>query len=314
MSISLILITVLTFLLASSLAFYVQYAFMRRRNPLSDRLADLEKSNPFKAYGESVLTGQRDSNVQRVFEPLSKLLPKSPSELGATRKKLMRAGYRNNSAVSIFYGIKVFVIILSPLILFLTGRFRALPPENLFISLIACVGAGYIIPDFILSKRVTARQEKIQLSLPDALDLMVVCVEAGLGLDQAILKTSEELRVTHPDICDELNLVNLELRAGKPRKEALKNLADRTGVEDINGLVSMLIQTDRFGTSIAQSLRVHSDALRTKRRQRAEERAHKVSVKLVFPLVFLIFPAMFVIILGPGIIKIIQQLFPAISK
>jgi tight adherence protein C len=150
--------------------------------------------------------------------------------------------------------------------------------------------------------------------LPDALDLMVVCVEAGLGLDQAILKTSEELRVTHPDICDELNLVNLELRAGKPRKEALKNLADRTGVEDINGLVSMLIQTDRFGTSIAQSLRVHSDALRTKRRQRAEERAHKVSVKLVFPLVFLIFPAMFVTILGPGIIKIIQQLFPAISK
>src|SRR5512139_66295 len=114
MSISLILITVLTFLLASSLAFYVQYAFMRRRNPLSDRLADLEKSNPFKAYGESVLTAQRESNVERVFEPLSKLLPKSPSEMGATRKKLMRAGYRNKSAVSIFYGIKVFVIILSP--------------------------------------------------------------------------------------------------------------------------------------------------------------------------------------------------------
>jgi tight adherence protein C len=141
-----------------------------------------------------------------------------------------------------------------------------------------------------------------------------VCVEAGLGLDHAILKTSEELRVTHADICDELNLVNLELRAGKPRKEALKNLADRTGVEDVNGLVSMLVQTDKFGTSIAQSLRVHSDSLRTKRRQRAEEKAHKVSVKLVFPLVFLIFPAMFVVILGPGAIKIINQLFPAMGQ
>ena len=189
-----------------------------------------------------------------------------------------------------------------------------MPTENVLFSLLACVGAGYILPDFMLSKRVSARQEKIQLALPDALDLLVVCVEAGLGLDQAILKTSEELRVTHTDICDELNLVNLELRAGKPRKDALKNLADRTGVEDVMGLVSMLIQTDRFGTSVAQSLRVHSDSLRTKRRQRAEERAHKVSVKLVFPLVFLIFPAMFVIILGPGIIKIMQQLFPAIGQ
>ena len=314
MPFSLILIIVLTFLLASSLAFYVQYALFRKRNPLSDRLADLEKSNPFKAYGESILTAQRETNVERVFEPLSRLIPKSPSEVSATRRKLMRAGYRNKSAITIFFGIKVVVIILLPLLLFLASRFRGMPAENLFFSLLACVGAGYIIPDFILSTRVKARQERIQLALPDALDLMVVCVEAGLGLDQAILKTSEELRVTHPDICDELNLVNLELRAGKPRKEALKNLADRTGVDDINGLVSMLIQTDRFGTSIAQSLRVHSDSLRTKRRQRAEERAHKVSVKLVFPLVFLIFPAMFVIILGPGIIKIIQQLFPAISQ
>ena len=310
----LIFITVLTFLLASSLVFYIQYALLRRRNPLAERLSDLEKSNPFRAYGEAALAAQQESRVERVFEPLSKLMPKSPNEVGSTAKKLMRAGYRNKSAVTIFYGIKVAVIIASPLILFLSGRMHSMPTENILLSLISCVAAGYIIPDFILSKRVSARQEKIQLSLPDALDLLVVCVEAGLGLDQAILKTSEELRVTHADICDELNLVNLELRAGKPRKDALKNLADRTGVEDILGLVSMLIQTDRFGTSIAQSLRVHSDSLRTKRRQRAEERAHKVSVKLVFPLVFLIFPAMFVIILGPGIIKIIQQLFPAMGQ
>ena len=310
----LIFITVLTFILASSLVFYIQYALLRRRNPLADRLSDLEKSNPFKAYGEAALATQQESRVERVFEPLSKLMPKSPNEVGSTTKKLMRAGYKNKSAITIFYGIKVAIIIALPLILFLSGRMQSMPTENVLLSLISCIAAGYIIPDFILSKRVSARQEKIQLSLPDALDLLVVCVEAGLGLDQAILKTSEELRVTHPDICDELNLVNLELRAGKPRKEALKNLADRTGVEDVTSLVSMLIQTDRFGTSIAQSLRVHSDALRTKRRQRAEERAHKVSVKLVFPLVFLIFPAMFVIILGPGIIKIVQQLFPAMGQ
>jgi tight adherence protein C len=308
----LILITVLTFILASSLVFYLQYAFMRRKNPLSERLADLEKSNPFRAYAESAVLAQRETSVERVFQPLSKLMPKSPSEVSATTRKLMQAGYRHKSAVTIFYGLKASFILALFLAAFLIGRLQS-GAADIFITLMACVGAGYILPDFILSTRVSARKEKIQLALPDALDLLVVCVEAGLGLDQGILKTSEELRVTHPDICDELNLVNLELRAGKPRKDALKNLADRTGVEDMNGLVSMLVQTDKFGTSIAQSLRVHSDALRTKRRQRAEERAHKVSVKLVFPLVFLIFPSMFIIILGPGVIKIIKQLLPAMG-
>jgi tight adherence protein C len=309
----LILITIITFILATSLVFYIQYVLLRKRNPLAERLSDLEKSNVFRPYGETRLTSQREKGVARVFEPLSRLIPKSSNEVGATAQKLMRAGYRNKSAVTIFFGIKMALIIVALSILFLSGSLQSMHRENLLIALVICIGGGYVLPDFILSTRVTARQEKIQLALADTLDLLVVCVEAGLGLDQAILRTSEELRVTHPDICDELNLVNLELRAGKPRKEALRNLAERTGVEDINGLVSMLIQTDKFGTSIAQSLRVHSDALRTKRRQRAEEKAHKVSVKLVFPLVFLIFPAMFVIILGPGVIKIIKQLFPAMG-
>jgi tight adherence protein C len=309
----LVLITIVTFVLATSLVFYLQYAFMRRKNPLSERLADLEKSNPFRAYAESAVLAQRETSMERVFQPLSRLMPKSPSELSATTRKLMQAGYRNRSSVTVFYGVKVGFTLVVLFGAFVAGRLQSGPIENIFITLLACVGAGYILPDFILSTRVTARKEKIQLALPDALDLLVVCVEAGLGLDQGILKTSEELRVTHPDICDELNLVNLELRAGKPRREALKNLAERTGVEDINGLVSMLVQTDKFGTSVAQSLRVHSDALRTKRRQRAEERAHKVSVKLVFPLVFLIFPSMFIIILGPGVIKIMKQLLPAMG-
>jgi tight adherence protein C len=309
----LILITSLTFIVGASLVFFLQFVLFKKKTPLADRLSDLERSNPFGAYNGSTLSAKRDASVERVFEPLSKLIPKSPKEVGATAKKLMRAGYRNRSAVTVFFGIKMTLILAAVLGLLLSGTLKTQPTENIFIILIVGLGGGYILPDFILSTRVTARQERIQLALPDALDLLVVCVEAGLGLDQAILKTSEELRITHPDICQELNMVSLELRAGKPRKEALRNLADRTGVEDLNGLVSMLIQTDRFGTSIAQSLRIHSEALRTKRRQRAEERAHKVSVKLVFPLVFLIFPAMFVVILGPGAIKIINQLFPAIS-
>jgi tight adherence protein C len=306
----LILITALTFVLAASLVFGIAYFLSRRQISITDRLSELEKDNPVRSYSAETLA-TKGSKAEKVFEPIGKLLPKSAQEVGATSKKLMQAGYKSKTAAPIFFGIKAMLILAAPLIFFLSGAYKNMPAENILIMMLACVVGGYIIPDFILSTRVTARKERIQLALPDALDLMVVCVEAGLGLDQAIMKTAEELRVTHPDICDEMTMVTLELRAGKARREALKNLADRTGVDDINGLVSMLIQTDKFGTSIAQSLRVHSDSLRTKRRQRAEERAHKVSVKLVFPLVFLIFPSMFVVILGPGVITIMTSLFPA---
>ena len=166
----LVLITIVTFVLASSLVFYLQYAFLRRKNPLSERLADLEKSNPFRAYAESAVLAQRETNIERVFQPLSRLMPRSPSEVGSTTRKLMQAGYRHKSAVTIFYGIKVAFILVLLAAAFLTGRFRSGPIENTFITLLACVGAGYILPDFILSTRVTARKEKIQLALPDALD------------------------------------------------------------------------------------------------------------------------------------------------
>jgi len=304
----LLAITALTFFLVASIAFYLLYLLSSKKSKVTERLSELEGKGSAKSVAAEAM-GEQESKMGRMFEPISRLIPKSLKEVGATRKKLMAAGYKRSSAVHIFFGIKALLIIIAPLLLFISGFTRSMPAENVLILYIACFVGGYIIPDFILSTRVTARKERIQLSLPDALDLLVVCVEAGLGLDQAILKTAEELKVTHPDICDELNLVTLELRAGKARREALKNLADRTGVEDIQALVSMLVQTDKFGTSIAQSLRVHSDSLRTKRRQRAEERAHKVSVKLVFPLVFLIFPSMFVVILGPGMITIMTTLF-----
>jgi tight adherence protein C len=169
---------------------------------------------------------------------------------------------------------------------------------------------AYVVPGILLARLAKKRQHKIQLSLADALDLLVVSVEAGLGLDQAILRVGEELAPAHPELSDELRLVNLELRAGKGRSEALRNLADRTGLEDIGSLVTMLVQTDKFGTSVAQSLRVHSETLRTKRRQRAEEAAAKTGVKMVFPLVFCIFPSIWVVTIGPAAIKFVEVLFP----
>jgi tight adherence protein C len=158
------------------------------------------------------------------------------------------------------------------------------------------------------------RQHRIRLGLPDALDLLVVSVEAGLGLDQAIQRVSQELAFAHPDLCDELRLINLELRAGKARSEALHNLAERTGVDDVSSLVAMLVQTDKFGTSVAQSLRVHSETVRTKRRQRAEEAAAKTGVKMVFPLVVCIFPVIWVVTIGPAAIKFVQVLGPMTNK
>ena len=180
---------------------------------------------------------------------------------------------------------------------------------NVFLAL-GMAALGYLLPSMVLGRQAKKRQHRIRLSLADVLDLLVVSVEAGLGLDQALQRVGEELASTHQDLSDELRLVNLEMRAGKARSEALRNLADRTGVDDLSSLAAMLIQTDKFGTSVAQSLRVHSDTLRTKRRQRAEEAAAKTGVKMVFPLVFCIFPAIWVVTIGPAAIRFVQVLFP----
>ena len=190
-------------------------------------------------------------------------------------------------------GVKVLLPIVLVALVFLTGLYR----ETIFLVFLAAL-AGFLLPEAWLVWRVHARQRRLQLSLPDGLDLLVICVEAGLGLDQALLRVSQELRITHTELCDELQLVNTEMRVGKTRIDALRELARRTGLDDLKSLAAMLIQTERFGTSIAQSLRVHSDDLRTKRRQRAEEMSAKTTVKMVPPLVFFIFPALMVVILA----------------
>jgi tight adherence protein C len=175
-----------------------------------------------------------------------------------------------------------------------------------FLAAVLGAGVGFMLPDFWLSRQTSLRQKRIRNGLPDALDLLIVCLEAGSSIDQAIVKASEELQLAHPDLADELRLVTTETRAGKPRLEALKNFAERTRVDDVRSLVTMLVQTERFGTSLAQALRTHAETSRTKRRQRAEERAQKVGVKMVFPLVFFLFPALYIVILGPAVVKFVQ--------
>src|SRR5579862_323542 len=243
--------------------------------------------------------------VVSALKRIGNVAPKSPSEMGKLRRLLVAAGYRGTDAIVVFFGIRLGLALVGFLLLATPVLMR----PSVATALAAC-GMGYIVPTMVLKRMVKRRQHRIRLGLADALDLMVVSVEAGLGLDQAIMRVSDELAHAHPELAEELRLINLELRAGKGRADALRNLAERTGVDDISSLVAMLVQTDKFGTSVAQSLRVHSETLRTKRRQRAEEAAAKTGVKMVFPLVFCIFPAIWVVTIGPAAIKFVQVLLP----
>jgi tight adherence protein C len=235
--------------------------------------------------------------------------PQSPKELGTLQARLVQAGYRRPEALTIFFGIRVVVALL----LFSALASSIFIKPNIMMAL-GGLATGYLLPGMALARMAKRRAHRIRLALADALDLLVVSVEAGLGLDQAIQRVASELALAYPDLSDELKLINLELRAGKPRAEALRNLADRTGVDDLSSLVTMLIQTDKFGTSVAQSLRVYSETLRTKRRQRAEEAAAKTGVKMVFPLVLCIFPSIWIVTVGPAAIKFVTVLFPMVQN
>ncbi len=250
----------------------------------------------------------RFQSLVGMFRRLGERAPKSAKELGTLRLRLVQAGYRRDEALTIFFGIRV-AFALALFSLFASSVFAR---PNITFAL-GALGLGYILPGMVLARLAKRRAHRIRLSLADALDLLVVSVEAGLGLDQALTRVGTELAFAYPELSDELRLINLELRAGKPRAEALRNLADRTGVDDLSSLVTMLIQTDKFGTSVAQSLRVYSETLRTKRRQRAEEAAAKTGVKMVFPLVTCIFPAIWVVTIGPAAIKFITVLFPMVE-
>jgi tight adherence protein C len=282
------------------------YALVPRELGVAGRLSRL-----FKTTAPVENVGFSDKQKERVRESLASIgkMVSSPKAASSGSELLMiRAGYRSPDAILAMKGLKVLIPVSLTALAFFTGFYRMNP----FVIFGIAVILGYLLPDLLLVWRVRARQHKLRKALPDGLDLLVICVEAGLGLDQAMMRVSQELHITHSELSEELQLVNLEMRVGKTRLDALRELGRRTGLEDIKSLVAMLIQTERFGTSIAQSLRVHSDDLRIKRRQRAEEMAAKTSVKMVPALVFFIFPALMVVILGPAVIAIMRQLLPAL--
>ena len=310
MSIAAIIAIFLFLFLMGSITYfgYVRYAKPARV------YQQLGPSLESQGLAEEMDISQSQGLAVRVFQQIGEKVPISPEDAGIIRRELIAAGYRSQNALYVMYGIKVICLVLFVALAFL---FRDAITSNAvlrYIVIFAAGFAGFFGPNLVLERLVSARQEILRFSLPDALHLMVVCVEAGLGLDQAIQMVSRELRFAHPEMSEELQLVNIEMRAGMRRMDALKNLANRTGEAEIRKLVAILVQTDRFGTSMAESLRTHSDFMRIRRRQEAEERANKVGVKLVFPIFFFILPSMLIVAAGPGVLQVVKYLFPLMRQ
>jgi len=254
--------------------------------------------------------------IVELTKPVAQLsVPKEGWETSQLRIRFMNAGYRSEIAPTVFFLAKTLLTFLLPIIyvLYVVISGATVKPNTMLLMIIVCAALGYFLPNVFLARRIAYRKREIFESFPDAMDLIIVCVESGLGLDAALSRVGEEMHMISPTLGDELHLINLELRAGSSRERALRNLALRTGVEDIDTLVAMLVQSDRFGTSIAQALRVHAENLRTKRRLRAEEAAAKIALKLLFPLIFFIFPSMLLVLLGPALISINRILLPALA-
>ncbi len=241
--------------------------------------------------------------------------PKDRAETSRLKASLASAGYRNPQAPVVFFGTRIFLAVLFGIIFLVVGSdaMQGQDPMIYVLALIVSMSVGFYGPQLWLSSAISSRKERLVQGFPDSLDLMVVCVEAGLGLDQAIARVGQEVKSGHPDLGDEFTLLNLELRAGLSREQGLRNLVNRTDLEDIRSLVALLIQTDRFGTSIGQALRVHSNSMRLKRRLKAEEKGAQLPVKLMIPLILFIFPALMVVIMGPGAINLMRTLLPAMN-
>lgn len=267
------------------------------RGTIQSRISSVITPNSQQKTLKTTILDTREV-LEGVVGRFEKVIPRSEAEVSVVQQRLIQAGFRDSSVVNIFYSLKA----LAPLFLCLIATVTGLAKGNPFFIYIACAGVGFLAPDFVLGWRIGKRQAIIRRGLPDVLDMLVICVEAGLSLDQATARTAEELRQSQPELSDEFGMVALEQRAGSVRADAWKHLADRTGVDSVRNLVSMLVQSEQFGTSVGKTLRVHSDTLRTKRVQEIEEKAAKLSVKLLFPLVFFIFPSLFVVVLGPAVI------------
>jgi tight adherence protein C len=286
---------VLAFVLVFGLSLALLLVVMGGSNPLAARLTEIAMVSRDTPAPRSNI--ELTSRFTELFAPLRRLV--GLADDGEVARRMTAAGYRDPAYLELYYTAKL----LGPVVAGLIAGFL-LRGVNVFLWFIIMAAIGFLAPDFWLTGAVTRRRERIRLALPDALDLLIICMEAGLGMDQALIRIGEELRLSHKDLSDELLLIRLEQRAGKPRIEAWRNLADRTNLEVFRSFVNMLTQTERFGTPLSKSLGYFADSLRTKRRQQAEEMAAKTTIKLVFPLVFFIFPSIFIVLLMPAILLI----------
>ena len=298
-----LVLSIFVFLIIAVVVFAFGAATVAPDSVLGSRLREIGWQRP----KTQTKPGIRE-RMQQALDPLSRALPLSPSDVSQTRAWLIQAGYRNAQHVTIYRGLRVLFAAIGFFSVFLLTGFDS--P----MLLLGLAGFGFFLPRFLLKKKLQERQRRIRLGLPDGLDLTVICVEAGLSLDQAMMRVGQDLSTAHPELSAEFHLFDLETRAGKPRVEALRNLADRTGVDDLRALVATLIQTDRFGTSVAQALRVHSDSLRTERRQRAEEQAAKTTVKMIIPLVLFVMPSLIFVTVGPAVIQLMHIFVPVGGK
>lgn len=279
------------------------YWLFSRRTSIMDRLETVKK---VKEEVVDLPTEPTEKLAERMAKPLNRLAPPSLTEAQKLQKQLLKAGYFSHNAPAIYRGIQLATLFGFPAITLVTSLLLAQPVKMVLLYCTVAFIKGFFLPRFILGQLIKRRQERLRWGLADALDLMVVSMEAGLGMNAALMRVSEELKEAHPEISGEFEMVNLEIRVGRDRLQALRNLSERTGVDDLRGFVAMLIQADRFGTSIGRAVRIYSESLRTKRRQRAEQAAQKASVKLLFPLTCFLFPTLFIIILGPAALSIMD--------
>ena len=306
----LLIIVISTFICITLGMVGVYWLFMRPQSASTERLKKLASMTgggaPVSVSLDEEHAGEKFA--ERIATPLNRLVPASAAEVQKLQKKLMQAGFRSNHAPIIYRTIQLLTMATLPTLIALTCAILARPLSSALFWILAAFIVGFFAPRYILGRLIRSRQLRVRWGLADALDLMVISIEAGLGLNAAMVKVSTELKQVHPDISEEFELANLEIRVGRERDEALRNLAERTGVDDLRSLVAMLIQTDRFGTSVARAIRVFSDSLRTKRRQRAEQAAQKAAVKLLFPLACFLFPTLFIAILGPALLQLMDTL------
>ena len=277
-----------------------------RERSVGKRLQELQEIRTHRGIAHQRQRQEKREQLESWLQNFGERVASGRKDLFETRQRLIRAGYRGQDAVPIYYALRVLCLVVGAVIIL--GLLPTLQGSDMLLWVVLGGAAAWMLPSGVLRRKIRLRQKEMQKALPDALDMLVICVEAGLGLNQALVRVSDEVENMSPVLAEELQIVNLEMRAGTPREDALRNLGERTDLPDLRSLATMLIQTDRFGTSIAQALRVHSDTLRTKRRQRAEEAAAKTTIKLVPPLVFFIFPAIFVVVLGPAMLHLIQEL------